>query len=755
MKQHEKELRQLARKKKEEPLKVVQEEIAEYVYEEEMKQSFMDYSMSVITDRALPDVRDGFKPVHRRILYAMRMMGVTPDKSYKKSARIVGDVLGKYHPHGDTSIYEAMVRLAQPFRVPVPLVDGQGNFGSMDGDPPAAMRYTEARLSEDAMYMLQDLEKGVVEMKENFDGSELEPIVLPSMIPQLFINGVTGIAVGMNTDIPPHNSTEMIDAALYMMKKKTATLDELMQFVQAPDYPSGGIIINSEDMREMYETGKGKVVVRSKVTTEPGQYGKTNIIIEEIPYMHSGNKEKLINDIIDMAVNTKKLPEISDVRDESSNTVRIVIEAKKGVDVEKLLHKLYRHTGLQDQTTYRFIALVEGRPEYVGLVDYLKHFIAFQKEVYTNRYKYLLPKAENKKELLEGLIGAIPVIDAIIEVVRGAKDVKSMKKCLTSGDVSGITFNMKKNEKIAMKFAFTPIQAQAILDMKLQKLGKLEMLQVETEHKAILKEIAFYESVLSDDKKLLKEIQKTLQEYKKKFPRPRKTLVTTKETKVFKEEVKVTDVIVQIDKFNYVKALEGKADENDKTIRQTLNVKSDDKLVILTTDGMAVQLKIEDIPRAKAKDRGKPLQTLTAMKKTEAGLYVEALSQILSKTILIVTKSGMVKRVDGNEFKTNRSSILAHKLDDGDKVLIVASESEKEELILISKENRVLRFKTDEIPMAKRNAKGVVGMKLKEGDEIASAHTLSVVGKEIVVDGNKVNVSAIERSKRARTGKTL
>lgn len=740
-------------KKNKKAVTPIREEITNFSYEDEMKQSFMDYSMTVITDRALPDVRDGFKPVHRRILYAMRAMNVMPDKPHKKSARIVGDVLGKYHPHGDSAVYEAMVRLSQDFRVRVPLVDGHGNFGSIDGDKAAAMRYTEARLTEEALYMLRDLEKGVVDMKENFDGSEQEPVVLPALIPQLFINGTSGIAVGMNTNIPSHNSSEIIDATLHLIKKPKATLDDLLTFVKAPDYPSGGIIINADDMREMYRTGQGKVMIRSKISVEPGQYGKTNLIVEEIPYSYSGNKEKLVNDIIDMVVNTKKLPEISDIRDESDHKIRIVIEVKKGVDTNKFLHKLYRLTGLQDQENYRFIALVDGKPEYIGLLDYLHHFLAFQKEVYTKRYQYLLPKAEARKELLEGFINAVPLMDAIIEVVRGAKDVKHMKACLVSGDVTGIDFTLKKHEKTASKFQFTPTQAQAILDMKLQKLGKLEVLQIQKEYDALVKEIEFYQAVLSDEKKLMKEIQKTLQEYKKKFPQERKTLVTNKETKVYKEEVKVVDVTVQVDKFGYVKALEGQADESDETIRQTMTVKSDDRLVALTTDGMAVQLKVADIPKGKAKDRGKPLQVLTNMEKTEASLYLTPMTELLESTLLIVTKNGFVKRIEGKEFETNRSSILAHKLEDNDKLVFVGKETD--EIVMVSKEEKVLRFKTSDIPLAKRSAKGVVGMKLKEHDEIILCHAVTNDDQRIEYMGNNILLSDIECSKRARSGKKL
>lgn len=736
--------------------KIINEEITDYVFEDEMKQSFMDYSMTVITDRALPDVRDGFKPVHRRILFAMRSLGMTPDKPYKKSARIVGDVLGKYHPHGDSSIYQAMVRLSQNFRVGVPLIDGHGNFGSIDGDGAAAMRYTEARLSEEALYMLKDLEKGVVDMKENFDGSELEPVVLPATIPQLFINGVGGIAVGMNTNIPPHNVTEMIDATLFKMKKKDATLEELMQFVPAPDYPSGGTLINADEMKELYATGQGKAILRSKIDIEPGQYGKTNLIVTEIPYTYSGNKEKLVNDMIDLVIETKKIQEISDIRDESSKEgIRIFIEVKKGVDIEKFLHKLYRLTGLQDQDSYRFIALVDGRPEYVGLSEYLDHFIKFQKEVYTKRYQYLLPKALTKRELLEGLIGAVPVIDTIIEIVRGATDVKQMKACLTNGQTDGITFSMKKHEKLASKLSFTTMQAQAILDMKLQKLGRLELLQIETELEAIRKEISFYENVLSDEKKLMKEVQKTLMEFKKKHGRPRKTVVTNKETKIYKQEVPVVDVTIQIDKFGYVKALEGSSGDSDMTIRQTLNVKSDDRLVVLTTDGMAVQLKVNDTPKAKAKERGKPLQVLTTMDKTEAPLFVEPLSSLLETQVVLVTKSGLVKRIDGKEFGTNRSSILAQKLDGGDKLSYVTTVQSGEELVLLSTADKALRFKIDEIPLAKRNAKGVVGMKLKDGEQIVEAYVINKMTESSLVSENGIQFSSIEPSKRGRTGKNI
>lgn len=737
------------------------DEIIEFVYEDEMKQSYLDYSMSVILSRALPDARDGLKPVHRRILYAMKEMGITPDKPYKKSARIVGQVLGLYHPHGDSSVYSAMVRLSQNYKVKIPLIDGHGNFGSIDGDSPAAMRYTEARLSEPALYLLQDLEKGVVEMKENFDASELEPVVLPALIPQLFLNGGSGIAVGMKTNIPPHNSNELIDATLHLMKKPNAKLDELLNFVLGPDYPSGGIIINADELRSIYETGQGKAVIRSKIEIEATKYGKTNLIVTEIPFTYSGSKLKLVNDIIDK-VNDKRLKELTDVRDESSKDgIRILLEVQKGVDVDKLLHKIYRLTGLQEQENYQCLALVNNKPEMVGLLQYLKVFIEFQKEIYTKRFEYLLPKAQAKQELLAGLMGAIPVIESIIEVVRGSTDVKQMKACLMTGDTENITFVLKKNEKIAKAFQFTERQAQAILDMKLQKLGRLEHLQIQQEYDALSEEIAEYQEILSSEKRLMKEIQKTLMDFKKKYGEARKTVIANKETKIFQQEIPVDDLVIQLDKFGYVKRLEGAVDDKDDNVRQTFNIKSTDRLVVLTSDGIAVQLKTEDIPRAKAKDKGKPIQVLTSMKKTEAPLFVIPLSTLEKENILLVTKSGFSKRVEGTEFITNRSQIIAHKLDEGDRILFAGTVQSKQQVLLDSTEERVLRFRSEDIPLAKRNAKGVITMKLIGDCTLNTVQLVEAPNKkaeaevEVELGGKHLLLSTIPVSKRAGAGKLI
>ncbi|WP_442638150.1 DNA gyrase/topoisomerase IV subunit A [Rossellomorea marisflavi] len=734
----------------------IEENIIDYPYEDEMKTSYLDYSMSVILSRALPDARDGLKPVHRRILYGMKEMGVTHEKPHKKSARIVGQVLGLYHPHGDSSVYNAMVRLSQLFKVRIPLVDGHGNFGSIDGDSPAAMRYTEARLSEQAQFMLQDLEKGLVDMKENFDASEQEPVVLPALIPQLYMNGTSGIAVGMRTSIPPHNPTELVEAVQLKLKKPKASLDDLLTIVKGPDFPTGGVIVNQKELRSIYESGQGKAIIRSKIEVEPGQYGKTNLIVTEIPFPYSGNKEKLVTDIINL-VNDKKITELTDVRDESSKDgIRIFLEVRKGVDVDKLLHKLYRLTGLQEQESYQCLALVDGKPKMLGLSEYLDIFIKFQKEIYTKKYQYLLPKAHAKRELLEGLMGAIPVIESIIEVVRGSSDIKQMKDCLMTGNTDGITFSLKKNEKTAKAFHFTERQAQAILDMKLQKLGRLERLQLEQEYDALSKEINFYEEVLSDEKKLVREINKVLNEFKKKFGNARMTDIVNQETKVFKKEVKIEDVSVQLDKFGYVKILEGAPDKTDTNVRETFEVKSNDRLVVMTSDGMAVQLKVEQIPRGKAKDKGKPLQVLTAMDKTEAPLFVYPLSEIEKETVLFMTKQGMTKRVEGKEFTTNRASIVAHKLEEEDKIAFAGITTDaKTEIVLESNDQKVLRFKASEIPLAKRNAKGVVAMKLKDGDYIRTTETIIPSKKSIQVSltNKTLTLDEIELSKRARSGK--
>lgn len=737
------------------------EVFVEFVYEDEMKQSYLDYAMSVIQARALPDVRDGLKPVHRRILYGMIEMGITPDKPHKKSARIVGQVLGLYHPHGDSSVYGALVRLSQHFKMKVPLIDGHGNFGSIDGDSAAAMRYTEARLSEQSLYLLRDLEKGLVDMVENFDASELEPVVLPALIPQLFLNGTSGIAVGMKTNVPPHNTNELIDATLHLMKKPNAKLDDLLVYVKGPDYPSGGIIINADELRSIYETGQGKAVIRSKIEVESIKSGKTNLIITEIPYSYSGSKEKLVNDIIEK-VNDKRLKELTDVRDESSKDgIRILLEVQKGIDINKLLHKIYRLTGLQEAEHYQCLAIVKEKPEMLGLLQYLQEFIAFQKEIYTRRFEYLLPKAQSKQELLEGLMGAIPVIESIIEVVRGSTSVKQMKACLLTGVTDDIAFNLKKNEKTAKSFKFTERQAQAILDMRLQKLGRLEILQIQKEYDELSKEIADYQEILSSEKRLVKEIQKTLLEFKKKHGEPRKTAISNQETIIFEEEVKVDDFVIQLDKFGYVKNLEGAPDSKAENIRQTFNIKSTDRLVIFTSDGVAVQLKAEDIPRGKAKDKGKPIQALTTMNKTETPLFVLPLSMLEQQNILLVTKNGFAKRVEGIEFKTNRSQIVAHKLDAGDRILFAGVIQPKEQVLVSSQTERVLRFRSEDIPFAKRNSKGVITMKTDEGITLNTVQLVEPNDKNadkdrvVNIGGKSIVLSTIAVSKRAGVGKVI
>jgi len=530
--------------------------VVTYSYEDEMKTSFRDYATSVIVSRALPDVRDGFKPVQRRILYAMNDLGILPKTPYKKSARIVGEVIGKYHPHGDTAVYDTMVRLSQDFRMKCPLVDGHGNFGSIDGDGAAAMRYTEARLSSISNSILSDLEKNVVDYRDNYDGSEKEPVLLPTKFPQLLVNGYMGIAVGMRGNVPPHNVEEVINAFIAYTKKKNAKTKDLLKFISAPDYPTGGILINPKELKKFYETGEGRAVIRSKIELEDAPYGKTNIVVTEIPYTLSGNKTKLVNDLTLMVLN-KELNELTDVRDESSKDgIRIVLEVKKGVNIDRLLEKLYSKTRLQDSESYQFLALVDGKPMTVSLSEYFYHYLEFQKEINVRKYRHMLKKSLSQKERLDGLIKAVDEIDVIVDIVRNSTTLKQMEACLTSGKTDGINFRLKKHEKEARKMRYTKKQAQSILDLKLHRLGALEVDKLKSDHKRLLKEIESYEEVLNNPKEMIRLIQKEHQAFKKNFSTPRLTKVEEKKVKKYVEKKKVKDVCVTVDRYGYIKVID-------------------------------------------------------------------------------------------------------------------------------------------------------------------------------------------------------
>ena len=571
------------------------ENIIQIDFAEEMKNSYRDYAMSVIIARALPDVRDGLKPVQRRILYAMSELHLDPDKPHRKSARIVGDTMGKYHPHGDSSIYDALVHMTEDYSLSIPLVDGHGNFGSIDGDGAAAMRYTEARLSFGAKTMLDRLDKNLVEFVPNFDESEKEPSVLPAMIPNLLINGTTGIAVGMATNIPPHNPTEVIDGVIAYIDRPTISIEKLMEYIPAPDFPTGGIIINQDDIPAIYQTGEGRLKVRGKVDIENGDNGRKNIIISEIPYTVAGNKAKLVESLVSL-MKDRVFDEIFDVRDESSKEgIRIVVEVKKDRDIQNLLNGLYKKTALEDTYSVNLLAVKDQQPITFNLKSLIEEFVLFQEELYTKEYTHLLEKATQRLEIVNGLVRATDLIDLIIEILRGSSSVKQAKACLINGDTSDITFKSAQSKKIAATLDFTERQADAILSMQLSKLIGLEILKLHEEADQLTSDIAEYQHVLSDKKELHKVIKGRLREYKKLFASPRKTQLMNTQNEGYVEEVKEEDLYVLIDRFGYVKAVDNAtysrtSEDALKEYPFTVCMKNTDKLCVFTAEGNMYQV---------------------------------------------------------------------------------------------------------------------------------------------------------------------
>ena len=615
-----------------------QDNIIQLDFSEEMKTSYRDYAVSVIRARALPDVRDGLKPVQRRILYAMKELGLSPDKPHRKSARIVGDTMGKYHPHGDSSIYDALVHMTEEYSLNLPLVDGHGNFGSIDGDGAAAMRYTEARLSPAAMTMLDNLEKGLVEFDPNFDESEKEPQVLPAMVPNLLINGTTGIAVGMATNIPTHNPVEVIDAVIACMDRPGISTQKLMDYIPGPDFPTGGIITNASELANIYETGEGKIKVRAKTVIEKGDNGRTNIVITEIPYTVSGNKTKLVESITGL-MKDKVFDEIYDVQDVSSKEgIRIVIEVKKDRDVQNLLNGLYKKTQMEDTYGVNLLAIRDGEPHTFNLKSMIEEFILFQEDLYTKEYKFLCAKAKKRLEVVAGLMKATDVIDLIIEILRGSSSVKQAKSCLIEGKTEGIRFKTEGAEEQAKTLLFTEIQADAILSMQLSKLIGLEILKLHEENETLLKNIEEYEKILSDTKELYKVIKTRLRSYKKMFARERRTKLTDDVAKAYVEEVKVEDVCICLDRFGYAKCLDAAAfgrvsDDAKKEFAQVVMMKSTDKLCLFTNKGNMHQIKCDKIPRCKMRDKGTLVHNLCKMTNDEDALLYISFEQLFESML--------------------------------------------------------------------------------------------------------------------------
>ncbi len=714
-------------------------EIIKTEYSDVMQKSYIDYAMSVIVARALPDVRDGLKPVQRRTLYDMHELGIRSDRPYRKCARIVGDTMGKYHPHGDSSIYEALVVMSQDFKKGLPLVDGHGNFGSIEGDGAAAMRYTEARLqkvSEEAL--LGDLDKDIVDFVPNFDETEKEPSVLPARIPHLLINGAEGIAVGMSTSIPPHNLGEVIDAMKAYMKKPGMTVEELLKLMPGPDFPTGGIVVNKDELAEIYRTGVGKIKVRGKVEVEKVKGGKELLVITEIPYtMIGANIGKFLNDIGNL-VETKKTTDIVDITNQSSKEgIRIVLELKKGADTEMLTNMLYKKTRLEDTFGVNMLAVADGRPETLSLTQIFDHVIDFQFDLQTRKYKTLLGKELEKKEVQEGLIKACDVIDLIIEILRGSRDLKMAKACLTDGKTEGIRFKSRASEKQAAQLRFTERQATAILEMRLYKLIGLEVEALMKEHDTTMKNIARYSDILNNYDEMAKVIISELDQFKKRYARPRRTVIENAAEAVFVEKkVEEMPVVFLMDRFGYCRTVDLAAYERNKEAADTENrrvivLKNTDRIAVFTDTGKLHTAKVLDLPFGKFRDKAAPIDNYCNYDSAQEQIvFVAAMEELLSRRVLFMSAQGMCKIVDGVEYDVRTRTSAATKLQEGDSLLFAGflDTDSAQQVVLQSADGYFLRFRAEEIPEKKKAAVGVRAMKLGGNDRIEAVYLLS--GKE-------------------------
>ncbi|MDY4835628.1 MAG: DNA topoisomerase (ATP-hydrolyzing) [Frisingicoccus sp.] len=722
------------------------EQIIRTEYSEIMQKSYIDYAMSVIIARALPDVRDGLKPVQRRTLYDMYELGIRHDKPYRKSARIVGDTMGKYHPHGDSSIYESLVVMSQDFKKGEPLIDGHGNFGSIEGDGAAAMRYTEARLQKLTQEaFLTDLDKNVVDFQPNFDETEKEPEVLPARIPNLLINGAEGIAVGMATSIPPHNTGEVIDAVLAYMKNPDITTEELLQIMPGPDFPTGGIVTNKDELLSIYKTGQGKIKLRGKVDVEKLKGGREQLVITEIPYtMIGAGIGKFLNDIYTL-VESKKTGDIVDISNQSSKEgIRIVLELKRNADVENLENMLYKKTRLEDTFGVNMLAVAGGRPETLGLKAIIENFLDFQYDINTRKYQHLLVKEREKKEIQEGLIKACDVIDLIIEILRGSKNIKQAKNCLVNGVTEGIHFKTKTSEKNAAKLRFTENQAAAILEMRLYKLIGLEIEALQKEHEETLKNIAKYEDILENHASMSKVIMKELQNFRKNYSHPRKTQIVNAKEAVFEEKkFEEMEVVLLMDRFGYCRTIDTSTFERNrdaavsenKYIIQCMNT---DKLCLFTTSGRMHLIRISDLPFGKFRDKSIPIDNFGNYKSSEESLvYVECLSRVIEKQLLFATETAMLKLVDGSEFNVAKRTIASTKLSEGDTVIAVIPIEDTTHVALKTKKGIFLRFGLEEIPEKKKAAIGVRGIKLSLDDRIEEVYLLNKDTETTIIYNDK------------------
>ncbi|MGN0710216.1 MAG: DNA gyrase subunit A [Anaerovoracaceae bacterium] len=707
--------------------KLIQHEI-----HDEMKNSYIDYSMSVIVGRALPDVRDGLKPVHRRILYGMSELGVTPDKPHKKSARIVGEVMGKYHPHGDSSIYEAMVRLAQDFSIRYLLVDGHGNFGSVDGDGAAAMRYTEARMTPFALQMLRDIDKDTVDFMPNFDGEEKEPIVLPSRFPNLLVNGSNGIAVGMATSIPPHNLGEVIDASVYMIDHEDATIDDLVKIVKGPDFPTGATIMGKNSAKEAYRTGQGKVLVRATTEIEETSKGRQQIVVTEIPYQV--NKARLIEKIAEL-VKEKKLDGISDIRDESNREgMRIVIELKRDANPQITLNRLYKHTQLQESFSMIMIALVNGQPRTLSLYEILDEYLKHQKEVVTRRTIFDKKKAEARAHILEGLRIALDNIDEIIKIIRASySDAK---------------------EKLMERFGLSEIQAQAILDMQLRRLQGLEREKIENEYNELMKKIAYYNSLLEDEKKLMGVVKDELLEIKDKWGDERRTKIVADVSELEEEDlIEEETVAITLTHLGYLKrmplssyktqkrggkGITGLTTRENDFVKDLIMTSTHDTLMFFTNTGKAHKLRAYEIPEASRTAKGMPAVNFLSLMQRERITAIIPIKEFAEDQFLIaVTKHGTIKKTPLSQFNTNRKTgLIAINLKDGDELIGIKQTTGTNKVIIVTKNGKCICFSEEDVRSMGRIAGGVRAIKLEGDDEVVSMELVEENEELLVVTKN-------------------
>ena len=740
----------------------MEEKIIKTEYSEVMQKSFIDYAMSVIIARALPDARDGLKPVQRRVLYDMHELGIRYDRPYRKSARIVGDTMGKYHPHGDSSIYDALVVMTKDFKKGIPLIDGHGNFGNIEGDGAAAMRYTEARLERITQEsFLSDLDKDVVDFVPNFDETEKEPSVLPVKFPNLLVNGSEGIAVGMATSIPPHNLGEVADAVKAYMMDETITTKGLMKYVKGPDFPTGGIVINKDELLEIYETGTGKIKVRGKVDIEKGKGGKTNVVISEIPYpMVGANISKFLLDVASLS-ESKKTQDIVDISNQSSKEgIRIVIELKKDADVDNFVNMLYKKTRLEDTFGVNMLAIADGRPEIMSLKQIIKHNVDFQFQVTTRKYTTLLAKEREKKEIQEGLIKACNVIDLVIEILRGSKDRPMAKACLVEGKVDGIKFRSRESKVMAAQLKFTEKQANAILEMRLYKLIGLELEALINEHEETMANIYRYEDILDRHDSMAQVIINELDGIKRSYATSRKTVIENAMEAVYVEKkTEEMEVVFLMDRFGYARCIDPSVYERNKEAadgenKYVFTCKNTGKICIFTNTGQLHTVKVSDIPYGKFRDKGVPIDNISNYN-GEKEIVIAAASQSALNLyrIIFVTRLAMMKIVDGGEFDVAKRTVAATKLCEGDEVVSIAIFNEQKHIILQSAEGYFLKFDVEEIPDKKKNAVGVRGMKLGTDDYVENVYyTQSGMPSMIEYKEKTVDLQKLKAAKRDGKG---